>query len=63
MEKKKLTLVELWAEGTDHHHGLTPGRAQEIADIISEVSKARGESRPPRLEWLRRRADDTTPET
>lgn len=50
----RMTLAELWAEGADHHHALTPERARDLLDIVSEVSAGRGEARPPRLDWLRR---------
>ena len=58
-----MTPAQLYAEGADHHSGLTPERAQDLADIIEVVSADRGETRPPRLDWLRRVADEKRPKT
>ena len=63
VEKKKLTLAGLWAEGADHHQGLTPERAQDLIDMIAKVSADRGEAHPPRLDWLQRVAEGATPKT
>jgi len=62
-EKKTLTPAELYAEGADHHQGLTGGRATDLLDIITAVSAALGEAQPPRLDWLKRLADGARPKT
>lgn len=64
MDKTKaLTPTELYAEGADHHLGLSPERAQDLLDIIKAVSRDRGEARPPRLDWLKRVTEDAKPKT
>ena len=59
----RMTLVELWVEGADHHQGLTPERALDLIDLITTVSADRGEARPPRLDWLKQVAEGAKPKT
>jgi len=59
----RMTLVELWVEGADHHQGLTPERALDLIELISTVSADRGEARPPRLDWLKQVAEGAKPKT
>ncbi len=60
---KTLTPAELYEAGADHHHTLTPERAQDMVDIIADVSARQGAAQAPRLAWLKRVADGKPPKT
>ena len=55
-KSRPMTAAELY-DRADGHPEVTPHRARELTEIIEAVSKARGEARSPRLEWLKRIAE------